>query len=87
MKKNIKVVYYVDTRMDFKSTICAYPSDVQYEEIIASVSKEIFDAFKEVCHFKSTNETTKIVEDIICKGCGEYGDYEFGVEEIPLYER
>ena len=84
MKKNIKVVYYTDIWSDVKGTICAYPLDANKEEVINFVSKAIYDALGEVLNFLSTNETKKIVEDILCEGCGEYGDYEFGVEEIPF---
>ena len=85
-KGNIKVIYYVDTKDNTKGTLCAIPSneDIRSTVVQLAISDEIKSAF-------AHNSIVSIHSNSIASSITHYdyasmGDYEFGVEEIPLIE-
>jgi hypothetical protein len=85
MSKNIKVVYYVDTDDNTKGCICAIPSDKDMRDpsVKLSISNEIKSVF-------GTNSMVSIHSNEIASSIVHYKyasmkNYEFGIEEIPLF--
>ena len=86
MSKNIKVIYYVDVDDNTKGTLCAIPSDKDLRDpsVIEFIGNEICNSgilrpfFNDHCE-----EAAKSIAYHETYGVGEY---EFGIEEIPLLE-
>ncbi len=84
--KNIKVIYYVDIDDNTKGALCAIPSDkdLRNNDVVEDIANTIHgsgilrpyfhDDYKEVAKGIAYHESYCI------------GEYEFGIEEIPLLE-
>lgn len=87
MNKNVKIVYYVDTKDNTKGCLCAIPSDkdLRDKDIISKIAVEI------ECSGFLNNRLNRVdihsIASAIAHGydCEVY-EYEFGVEEVPLIE-
>lgn len=85
MSKNVKVVCYVDTNCGAKWCICAIPSDKDMRDpsVKLAISNEIKSVF-------GTNSMVSIHSNEIASSIVHYKyasmkNYEFGIEEIPLF--
>ena len=87
MAKDIKVIYYVDSDDNTKGTLCAIPSewDMRTEGIINFIADEILSVFRDICHLKK-NDAIELATTIAHHNYAASCEYEFGVEEIPLFE-
>jgi hypothetical protein len=87
MSKDIKVIYYVDTDDDTKSTICAIPSDkdLRSKEVIEFVAEQIKNVFEAIHHLMGEH-SIGLAQSIAHYEYANMYEYEFGIEEIPLLE-
>ena len=85
--KEIKVIYYVDTDDDTKGTLCAIPSDkdLRSKEVIEFIRHEIYGVFSPTLHI-GISESEEIAKAIAHHEFANIFEYEFGVEEIPMFE-
>ena len=87
MSKNVKVVYYVDTKDNTKGSICAIPSDkdMRDKDIILKIANEIEESG--ILNDRMKRVNIHSIAFAIAHGYGcEAFEYEFDVEEIPLIE-
>lgn len=85
--KEIKVVYYVDTDDDTKTTLCAVPSDkdIRSKEVIEFIRCEIYGALSPILHI-SISDCEELAKSIVHHEIADAFEYEFGIEEIKLLE-
>ena len=85
--KDIKVIYYVDTDDNIKTTLCAVPSDkdIRSKEVIEFIRCEIYGALSPILHI-SISDCEELAKSIVHHGIADVFEYEFGVEEIHLFE-
>ena len=85
--KEIKVIYYVDTDDDVKTTLCAVPSDkdIRSKEVIEFIRAEIYGALSPILHI-GISDCEELAKSIAHYEIAEVFEYEFGIEEIPLLE-
>ena len=85
--KKIKVIYYVDTDDDTKGTLCAIPSDkdLRSKEVIEFIRHEIYDVFSPILHI-DISDSEEIAKAIAHHEFANIFEYEFGVEEISMFE-
>ena len=86
MSKSINVIYFVDKTDNTKSPICAVTNDKDLRDIdfVANLTEELKNTF-------AHNSLTTIVAHSIALSIAhhkyaEMKEYQFGVEEIPLFD-
>lgn len=86
MSKKVKVVYYVDTDDNTKTSLCAVPSnkDMRCQEVVSEVAEMICETF--AWNLLICDHCTNIAESIAYHGFASIEEYEFGIEEVPLIE-
>lgn len=86
MSKNIKVIYYVDVDDNTKGTLCAIPSNIDLREpkAINAIASAIHDSGILRPYFHDDCE--EVAKGIAYHETYAIGEYEFGIEEIPLLE-
>ena len=85
--KDIKVIYYVDTDDNTKTTLCAVPSDkdIRSKEVIEFIRCEIYVALSPILHI-GISDCEELAKSIAHYEIADVFEYEFGVEEILLIE-
>lgn len=86
-KRDIKVIYYVDNDDNTKKTLCAVPTDrdMRNKNVIDLIADEIYHTFSGILHFFK-EDATELAQNIAHHNYAASREYEFGVEEIPLFE-
>lgn len=87
MSKNVKIVFYVDTKDNTKGCLCAIPSDkdLRNSSVIQNVADEIKNVFEPIHHLIGEH-SVNLATAVCHHGYSNIFEYEFGVEEIPLIE-
>ena len=85
--KEIKVIYYVDTDDDTKTTLCAVPSDkdIRSKEVIEFIRCEIYGALSPILHI-GISDCEELAKSIVHHEIADAFEYEFGIEEIKLLD-
>ena len=86
MNKNVKVVYYVDIDDNTKGCLCAIPSDKDLRDssVIQKVADEIKNVFEPI-HQLMGEHSYDLAKAVCHHGYSNIFEYEFGIEEIPLF--
>lgn len=84
---SINVIYSVDVDDNSKNTICAIPSgkDLRKKEVIDFIANEILNVYMGVCHL-NMDDCKEIAMNIAHHKYASCCEYEFGMEEIPMFE-
>jgi len=83
---NINIIYFVDTKDNTKSSICAVPNnkDLRDADIVANLTEELKSIFAR--NSLTTIHAHSIALSIARHKYANMGEYEFGVEEVPMFE-
>lgn len=87
MIKKIKVLYYVDINDNTKGCLCAVPSDkdMRSQSVMKKIKEEL-----ECANFGSHGVCSHITQSIVYTHSAsltcQMGNYEFGIEEVPVIE-
>lgn len=86
MTNNIKVIYYVDIDDNTKGTLCAIPSnkELRDNDVIKAITSAIHDSGILRPYFHDDCE--EVAKGIAYHEMYAIGEYEFGIEEIPLLD-
>lgn len=86
MTKKAKIVYYVDTDDNTKSSLCAVPSnkDIRGQEMVSELAEMICETF--AWNLLICEHCTNIAKSIAFYGFASFEEYEFGIEEVPLID-
>jgi hypothetical protein len=83
---NIKIIYYTDIDDNTKGTLCAIPSykDLRDSNVIDFIAATLHDSGILRPYFH--DDCKEVANGIAYHESYSIGEYEFGVEEIPLWE-
>lgn len=86
MNKNVNIIYYVDTEDNTKTALCAIPTnkDMRDVAIRLQISNEIVNAFGR--NTEIAFNSTQLAQEISHYKYAKCQEYEFGVEEVPIFE-
>lgn len=87
MAKDIKVVYYVDVDDDTKGCLCAIPSDknMRNNDVVDFIADEIHSILGLICHL-TMEDCKELAVSIAYNQFANTHEYEFGVEEIIMFD-
>ena len=87
MNRSIKVVYYVDVDDDTKGCLCAIPSDkdMRDNEVVEFIANEIKSVFEPI-HNLMGEHSMELAKAIAHHEFADMYEYNFGIEEIPLFK-
>ena len=86
MAKQVNVIYYVDIDDNTKGALCAIPSDkdLRNNDVVEAIANAIHDSGILRPYF--VDDCKEVAKGIAFHETYGIGEYEFGVEEIPLLE-
>ena len=87
MTKSVNVIYYVDVDDNTKASLCAIPSDIDMRlpSVIEYIAETISDTFSKF-HALIEEHKIEIAKGVAYHKTSNIGEYEFGVEEVTLFE-